>query len=280
MKISHAPGWYIKRAGYYLFLTVVALTSIFPVYFSVISSLKRDRDVFLHPFTPSANLVFENYPRAVKTGNIGASFINTVFVTAAAVTITVFVSAMASYIFARFIFRPKKLLHTYFIAGMMVPIQIIIIPMSYNLGQLGLFDSYAVLILLFTAFQIPMSVFIISGFMNGMPVEIEEAAVIDGAGLTGVFLRIVVPLSAAGITSASIFNFINIWNNLLFPLVFIHSRSKQLISISLQAFFAERMSDYGGVMAAIVISILPPIAAYIALQEKVEKGLTAGAVKG
>jgi raffinose/stachyose/melibiose transport system permease protein len=280
MKISHAPGWYIKRAGYYLFLTVVALTSIFPVYFSVISSIKRDRDVFLHPFTPSARPVFENYPRAVKIGNIGASFINTVFVTAAAVAITVFVSAMASYIFARFIFRPKKLLHTYFIAGMMVPIQIIIIPMSYNLGQLGLFDSYTVLILLFTAFQIPMSVFIICGFMNGMPVEIEEAAVIDGSGLAGVFLRIVVPLSAAGITSASIFNFINIWNNLLFPLVFIHSRSKQLISISLQAFFAERMSDYGGVMAAIVISILPPIAAYIALQEKVEKGLTAGAVKG
>ncbi|MDR1419874.1 MAG: carbohydrate ABC transporter permease [Treponema sp.] len=280
MKRAHAPGWYIKRAGYYLFLTVVALTSIFPVYFSVISSLKTDRNVFLHPFTPSAIPLFENYPRAIQTGNIGASFINTVFVTVAAVAITVFVSAMASYIFARFIFRPKKLLYTYFIAGMMVPIQIIIIPMSYNLGQLGLFDNYAVLVLLFTAFQIPMTVFIIYGFMTSMPVEIEEAAVIDGASLAGVFLRIVVPLSAAGITSASIFNFINIWNNLLFPLVFIHSRSKQLISISLQAFFAERSSDYGGVMAAIVISILPPIAAYIALQEKVEKGLTAGAVKG
>jgi raffinose/stachyose/melibiose transport system permease protein len=224
--------------------------------------------------------MFENYPRAIRIGNIGVSFMNTIFITTTAVIVTVFVSAMASYIFARFIFRPKNILYTYFIAGMMVPIQIIIIPMSYNLGQLGLFDNYLVLILMFTAFQIPMSIFIIHGFMTSMPVEIEEAAVIDGASMLGVFLRIVLPLSAAGITSASIFNFINIWNNLLFPLVFIHSRSKQLISISLQAFFAERSADYGGVMAAIVISILPPILAYIILQEKVEKGLTAGAVKG
>ena len=280
MKTVHSKLWYIQRIGYYLFLAGLSLISIFPLYFSVISSLKSNKEVFLNPFSPSAHPVFANYPRAIKIGNIGTSFINTTFVTVIAVVLTVVVSSMASYILARFIFKPKNILHTYFIAGMMVPIQIIIIPMSYTLGKLGLFDNYPVLILMFTAFQIPISIFIINGFMASLPVEIEEAAVIDGASLLTVFIRIVFPLSAAGITSASIFSFINIWNNLLFPLIFIHDRAKQLISISLQSFFAERMSDYGGVMAAIVISILPPIAAYIILQEKVEKGLIAGAVKG
>jgi raffinose/stachyose/melibiose transport system permease protein len=280
MKANHGSLWYTRRIGYYLFLVVLSLVSVFPLYFSVISSFKTNKEVFLNPFVPSSHPMPENYPRAIKVGNIGVSFINTTFITAAAVALTIAAATMASYILARFVFKPKKIVHTYFIAGMMVPIQIIIIPLSYTLGKLGLFDNYMVLVLLFTAFQIPMSIFIICGFMTALPEEIEEAAIIDGASLLSLFVRIVFPLSAAGITSASIFNFINIWNNLLFPLIFIRDKAKQLISISLQAFFAERMSDYGGVMAAIVISILPPIVAYILLQEKVEKGLTAGAVKG
>jgi len=280
MKTRHGYLWYIRRIGYYFFLSCLSLISIFPLYFSVISSFKTNSEVFLNPFVPSLHPVLENYPRAMRVGNVGVSFINTTIITVIAVVITIVISAMASYIFARFIFKPKKVLYTYFIAGMMVPVQIVIIPMAYILGKLGLFDNYPMLILMFTAFQIPMTIFIIYGFMVGLPVEIEEAAVIDGANLLTIFVRIVFPLAAGGITSASIFNFINIWNNLLFPLVFIRTRAKQLIAISLQSFFAERMSDYGGLMAAIVISILPPIVAYIILQEKVEKGLVAGAVKG
>ena len=175
---------------------------------------------------------------------------------------------------------PSGAVYGLVIAGMMVPMQTIIIPLSFYLGKFGMFDSYPVLILLFSAFQIPMTVFIVTGFMKSFPKEVEEAALIDGSGYFKTFFAIVLPLSAPALASASIFNFINIWNNLLFPLIFIRSAEKQLIALSLQAFFAERVSDYGGVMAAIVISILPTILAYVLLQEKVEKGLTAGAVKG
>lgn len=278
--MKHSYAFYIKRVGYYIMMSIFAAISIFPIYFSVISSLKTNADVFRTPFTPPLQPVFGNYPRAIQIGNIGQSFMNTIFVTLCAVFVTLVAGALASYILARFKFRGRGAVYGVIIAGMMVPIQTIIIPMSFYLGRLGLFDSYPTLILLFSAFQIPMTVFIISGFMRTFPQEIEEAALIDGSGYLRTFFSIVAPLSAPALASASIFNFINIWNNLIFPLIFIRSPNKQLISLSLQSFFAERISDYGGVMAAIVISILPTILAYALLQEKVERGLTAGAVKG
>lgn len=278
--MKHSSGWYVRRTGYYIVMIVFAAISVFPIYFAIISSLKTNPEVFGAPFTPSMTPQFQNFPRAIEVGNIGVSFFNTIFVTLMAVLITMVASALASYVLARFAFRLKGPIYGLIIAGMMVPMQTIIIPLSFYLGQLGLFDSYPTLILLFSAFQIPMTVFIMCGFMQAFPHEIEEAALIDGSGYLRTFFQIVMPLSAPALASASIFNFINIWNNLLFPLIFIRSQSKQLIALSLQAFFAERSSDYGGVMAAIVISVLPTILAYALMQEKVEKGLTAGAVKG
>ena len=125
-----------------------------------------------------------------------------------------------------------------------------------------------------------MTVFIVTGYMKGFPDELEEAAVMDGAGHGIVFFRIILPLSMPAIASASIFNFVSAWNNLLFPLVFISKDSMKTISIGLLSFFGAYTSDYGAVMAAIGVSIIPPIIMYILLQEKMEKGLTAGAVKG
>lgn len=278
--MKHSTGWYAKRTCYYLVMCVFALVTLFPIYFALISSVKTNAEVFLTPFTPTLTPVFENFPRAIEVGNIGRSFFNTIYVTLMAVAITLIAGALASCALARFHFKLRGIAYAFIIAGMMVPMQTIIIPLSFYLGKLGMFDSYPVLILLFCAFQIPMTVFIVTGFMRSFPQEVEEAALIDGSGYWRTFFAIVLPLSAPSLASASIFNFINIWNNLLFPLIFIRSPDKQLIALSLQAFFAERVSDYGGVMAAIVISILPTMLAYILLQEKVEKGLTAGAVKG
>ena len=278
--MKHSWAWYVRRTSYYLVMCAFAVITIFPIYFALISSVKTNAEVFLTPFTPTMHPVFENFPRAIEIGNIGRSFVNTIWVTLAAVGVTLLASAFASYALSRFIFKSRGAVYGLIIAGMMVPMQTIIIPLSFYLGEFGMFDNYPVLILLFSAFQIPMTVFIVTGFMKSFPKEVEEAALIDGSGYFKTFFSIVLPLSAPALASASIFNFINIWNNLLFPLIFIRSQDKQLIALSLQAFFAERVSDYGGVMAAIVISILPTMLAYILLQEKVEKGLTAGAVKG
>lgn len=116
--------------------------------------------------------------------------------------------------------------------------------------------------------------------MIGISHELEESAMIDGCTPFRIYSSIILPLSKPAIVTASIFNFINIWNNLLFPLVFITDKDKQVISYGLLSFFSQWKSDYGGVMAAITISIIPSFIVYIFLQEKVEQGMTAGAVKG
>ena len=141
-------------------------------------------------------------------------------------------------------------------------------------------NSFSMMILLYTAFSLPMTVFIMTGFIKSVPTEIEEAAVIDGASAIWVYFKVIIPLSMPAMVSASIFNFLANWNNLLFPLVFLTEETKKTISIGLLSFFGIYNSDYGGVMAAITISVLPVMLIYILLQEKVEKGLTAGAVKG
>lgn len=131
-----------------------------------------------------------------------------------------------SYVLAKFRFRGKSKIYLLFISGMMIHIQAVLIPLSYIFGKLGIMNNYPVLILLYSAFCFPMTVLVLTGFMNGIPTELEEAMVIDGASIFQVFFKMILPLSVPGIVSVSIFNFIQVWNNLLFPLIFISDKNK------------------------------------------------------
>lgn len=264
----------------YVVLVLYAVIAFFPIYFALVSSVKTSQDIFIQPFALPSGFEANNFVRAMGVGNMGVSFWNSVILTASTVVLTGLCSLMAGFILSRFTFRIKNIVYVFFISGLMIPVQSVIIPLSFNFGRFGLYDNLLVMVLLFTAFQLPISVLIVTGFLQSLPSELEESAVIDGCTAGNIFRQIILPLSLPGLTTASVFNFLSVWNNLLFPLVFLRARSLQVIAVSLQAFFAERVSDYGGVMAAIVISILPPIIAYIFLQEKVERGMTAGAVKG
>ena len=224
--------------------------------------------------------MFENYTNAWNVGHIGRYFVNTIFVTVSTIVLTGLVASMAAYIIARMEFIGSKFIYILFIIGLMVPMQSTIIPLAFGIGRLGLSDNYLILILLYTAFSIPMAVFILTGFMKSIPLELEEASIIDGCNHIGVFRHIILPMSIPALASVSIFNFILAWNNLLFPLIFIRDSSKNVISIGLLSFFAEKTSDFGGVMAGAAITIIPPMITYILLQEKVEKGFAAGALKG
>ena len=188
--------------------------------------------------------------------------------------------AMASYILAKFTFKGKSKWYLLFIAGMMIPIQAVLIPLSYIFGKLGIMNNYPVLILLYSAFCFPMTILILTGFMNSIPTELEEAMVIDGAGIGQVFFGMIIPLSMPGIISVSIFNFIQVWNNLLFPLIFVSDKNKGTISMGLLAFFGEYSTDYSASMAGICLTTIPVIIAYIFFQEKIENGLMSGAIKG
>lgn len=268
------------RIMQYAVLILFSMVAVFPIYFALVSSLKESMEVFLSPFSLPEIARWDNYSRAVEVGNIGICFRNSLFLTGVTVVVSALAGTMAGYILARFRFRGSRFIYIFFVAGLMIPIQSVIIPLSFTFGKLKIYDSYPVLILLFTAFQLSITIFITASFLKSLPRELEEAATIDGCSRSATFFKIIAPLSLPGVITASVFNFLAVWNNLLFPLVFIRSKSLQVIALGLQSFFAERVSDYGGVMAAIVISIAPPILTYLVLQEKVEQGMTAGAVKG
>lgn len=270
----------LKNGLMYGFLIIYALISLYPLIFALISSFKTDADIFLTPFSLPKAINFQSYIRAWTIASMGVYFKNSVVLSVFTVILLAFTGTMVSYIFAKFHFKLKKTLYLYFLLGMMIPVHSTIIPLAYMIGNLKLRDNFAVIVLLFTAFQIPMTVFILTGFMKSIPGEIEEAAIIDGCSVFRVYRTIILPMSVPAIVTVSIFNFLGAWNNLLIPLIFISKNSLKPLAIGLLTFFAEKTSDYSGVMAAIVITSVLPFIAYVFLQEKVERGLTAGAVKG
>lgn len=268
-----------RNVAFFLFLTV-ALINIYPMVFSIFCSFKGNLEIFSSFTALPKELRFENYITAWEVGNIGRYFLNTIILAVGTLVISGLFGAMASYILSKFHFKGKSKLYLLFISGMMIPIQAVLIPLSYIFGKMGIMNNYPVLMLLYAAFCFPMTVLILTGFMNAIPVELEEAMVIDGASIYQVFLKMILPLSIPGIVSASIFNFIQVWNNLLFPLIFISDKEKGTISMGLLAFFGEYSTDYSASMAGICITTIPIIIVYVLFQEKIENGLMSGAVKG
>lgn len=264
----------------FVIFVIVALINIYPLVFSVFCSFKGNLEIFSSFTSLPKRLRFENYVTAWKVGNIGRYFLNTIILSVGTLVIAGLFGAMASYVLAKFRFRGKSKIYLLFISGMMIPIQAVLIPLSYIFGKLGIMNNYPVLILLYSAFCFPMTVLVLTGFMNGIPTELEEAMVIDGASIFQVFFKMILPLSVPGIVSVSIFNFIQVWNNLLFPLIFISDKNKGTISMGLLAFFGEYSTDYSSSMAGICLTTIPVIIAYVFFQEKIENGLMSGAIKG
>ena len=264
----------------FVIFVIVALINIYPLVFSIFCSFKGNLEIFSSFTSLPKRLRFENYVTAWKVGNIGRYFLNTIILSVGSLVIAGLFGAMASYVLAKFRFRGKSKIYLLFISGMMIPIQAVLIPLSYIFGKLGIMNNYPVLILLYSAFCFPMTVLVLTGFMNGIPTELEEAMVIDGASIFQVFFKMILPLSVPGIVSVSIFNFIQVWNNLLFPLIFISDKNKGTISMGLLAFFGEYSTDYSSSMAGICLTTIPVIIAYVFFQEKIENGLMSGAIKG
>lgn len=269
-----------KRHICFVIFVIVALINIYPLVFSIFCSFKGNLEIFSSFTSLPKRLRFENYITAWKVGNIGRYFLNTIILSVGTLVIAGLFGAMASYVLAKFRFRGKSKIYLLFISGMMIPIQAVLIPLSYIFGKLGVMNNYPVLILLYSAFCFPMTVLVLTGFMNGIPTELEEAMVIDGASIFQVFFKMILPLSVPGIVSVSIFNFIQVWNNLLFPLIFISDKNKGTISMGLLAFFGEYSTDYSSSMAGICLTTIPVIIAYVFFQEKIENGLMSGAIKG
>lgn len=263
----------------YLFLIAMALVFAMPMLFTLLSSVKTKVEIFSNPFALPASIRWSNYSEAWKGANMSRYFINSVIQSGATVIILVIVSSMASFVLSRFDFKVNKFLTVFFMLGMMIPMHTVLVPISYVIGMLNLTDNIPALVFVYVAFNLPFSIMVVTNFMKGVNRSLEEAALIDGASYFQIYYKVMLPLTVPALSTISIFNFLAAWNNILFPLLFISNKSLKPIALGLLNFNGERGSDYGPLMAAIIITVAVPMVLYLLFQEKVEGGLAAGAVK-
>lgn len=269
----------LGRVMMYVLLIIAAFIFAAPMLFTVLSSLKTKVEIFQEPFGLPEVIQWGNYIEAWTEANMGVYFVNSIIQSLATVILLAVVSTMAAYVLARFDFKCNKFLMLFFTLGMMVPMHTVLVPISYLISALSLKNNIPALILIYTAFSLPFSIIVVTSFMKGVNRSLEEAALIDGASYFQIYKNVMLPMTVPAISTISIFNFLSAWNNILFPLLFINDKKLKPVALGLLNFNGERGSDYGPLMAAIVITVAFPLILYLLFQEKVEGGLAAGAVK-
>lgn len=259
-----------------------AILVIFPFLWMIMTSFKTDREIIFDPWKLPATLQWNNFERAWTQAMIGRYVTNSLIVVAAAVTLTLIVSSMAAYVLARYDFPLNKPVFYLFMVGLMFPVFLALVPLFFVVQDLGMLSTRHGLILVYTAYSLPFSIFFLTGFFRSLPSELAEAAILDGASHYRVFFNIMLPLAKPGIIAIGIFNVIGQWNQFILPLVLNPDQNKYLLSQGL-AFLAIQQgyqNDYSALFAALTITTLPTLAVYVLFQRRIQQGLTAGALKG
>ncbi|MWV46033.1 ABC transporter permease subunit [Paenibacillus sp. HJL G12] len=275
-------GWAWKGLSGFgkLLLTAYAVLTLYPLYWLFISAFKTNEDFFRHPYALPHVWMKENISRAWELGKMGRAMMNSTLVTVAAVILTLLLGILAGYVLSRFEFKLKKLVMGLFLVGLLIPIHSTLVPLFLMMKKIGLLDTYGALILPYTAFELPITIFLAIGFMASIPREIEEAAMIDGSGWWRIFGRIIFPLCTPIVATISILAFLRFWNDFSFALVFINSQSLKTLPLSLSLFSDGFGTDYSLTMGAMAIAVIPTIIIYLILQDQIMKGMVAGSIKG
>jgi len=261
---------------------VVVFIALFPVYWMVLTSFRRGSDIKAP--TPSflpTGATLDNYRRVFERDFFWTAMRNSVIVTTIVVVAALLVGFLAALALSRFRFRGRMAFLITVIIVQMVPAEALIISLFQVLDDRGLTNQILGLSLTYLVFVLPFTIWTLRGFVSGVPRELEEAAMVDGASRIGAFFRVTLPLVAPGLVATGIFSFIQAWNEFIFALVIMNRPEKQTMPVWLQAFNeGARGTDWGGVMAGSTVMAIPAIVFFLLVQRRVTSGLTAGAVKG
>ena len=260
-----------------LFAVVVSIT---PFIFMVLNSFKDKFEMLTKGvFALPDKLNIGNYTEVIQ-GNFWSYFFNSVVVLVASLVLLLMISAFASYPLSRFKFRLNGFLYGLIVACMSIPIHITLIPVFKMSQQLNLYDKIWALIGPYVAMGIPISVFILTGFMKGIPREIEEAAEIDGCGKFKMFFKIILPMAKPGLSTLAIYNGVNMWNEFSFAYTLTQSSQNRTLPLAVWEFRGQYSMNTPLIMAVLTLTVLPMIILFIFAQDKLVKGMAAGAVKG
>lgn len=277
-----------QKSGIVRLLQFAALAVLFalfmvPFVLVVLNAFKFKRDIITDPFSlwPSRGFTLENFTAAFQKMNYTRAFLNSLFITGLATVAVIFLSAMLAYYIVRARNKLGKSMYAVMIASMIIPFQAIMIPLVSIYGaQLQLLNNRLTLVFLHTGFAMSMSVFMYSGFLrSSINSSLEEAAYLDGCTRRQTFFRIVFPLMKPTTATLTILNVLAFWNDYLLPSLVLGRRELFTLPLSTYAFYGTYSADYGSIMAALVLTVLPILVLYLFLQKQIVRGVVAGAVK-
>lgn len=271
----------IGKILFYLLLLFYAVLSIAPFLYMLGTSLKGQSFIFEYPpkFIPDQPTL-RNYIVAWTSRRFDKFFLNSVIVTIISTISVVFLSSLMAYGFSRFQFKLKGFLYGTIRVFMMMPAMTLIIPQFILASKLDLINSLPGVILVYIAQNIPLSVFLLTGFMQQLPKELEEAAKIDGASAWGVYRSIIMPLSKPALATIAIFSSLGAWDEYVWALTILNDPEKRTLPVGIAAFHGQYLTDWGVVFAASLIAITPIILLFIFMQKYFIKGIMAGSLKG
>lgn len=259
---------------------IYLIISCLPFIFMVLNSFKEKFEMLVKGvFALPDAFYIDNY-KEVLTGGFWTYFMNSVIVLAVSLTLLLFISACASYPLARFKFKMSGKIYSAIVACMSIPVHITLIPVFKMAKASGVYDSIWALIGPYVAFAVPISVFILTSFMKEIPREIEESAEIDGCGKIKMFFAMILPLAKPGLATLAIYNGVNMWNEFSFAYTLTQSSANRTLPLAIWEFQGQYAMNTPMIMAVLTLSLLPMIILFIVFQDKLVKGMTAGAVKG
>ncbi|HEY3925480.1 MAG TPA: carbohydrate ABC transporter permease [Acidothermaceae bacterium] len=270
----------ISSSIVWIFVGAYTLTIIGPMLYLLLSSFKNSQQLYSQPLAPPHPLMASNYTTAVHAGNLFSGIRNSFIVTTGVVLLSLAISLPAAYGIARIPSRLSRLLERGFAVGLLIPTFSILIPAFLLAAKSGFLGTQKFYIVFMPATALSFSIVVLVQFMRAIPMQLDEAATIDGASHWKIFTRIILPLSKAGLAVVAVFNFVTYWNEYLFSLVLIGVGKGRTVQVALPILQGDRVTDYGLVAAGAVVATLPILIVFIIFRRRMQGAMLSGAVKG
>lgn len=270
----------VKILCVYLILTLYTLYTLYPIFLMMLTSMKANLEIMKNPTGLPQALSFQGYVTLFQKENFARYFANSAFVTIVASGILLVVSILLAYALSRYLCRMSTFLYFFFLAGMMIPLRLGLLSLNDLLNSMGLIDNLWGLVFIYVAQNIPFTMFLLTGFIKMIPTSMEEVAYIDGANTWQVLWKVIVPLIKPAIATTVVYNFIPIWNDVFFPLIFISSKQNRTLIQAVTLFFGQYATNWNLVFSALTVACVPVVVVYIFCSKYLIKGMMAGALKG
>lgn len=261
-------------------LIAYTLFTLGPLLWMVLLSFRTNAAIIRDPYALPTNLLWSNYLEVFQRTKFVIYFENSVIVVSLALIGIVLFASMAAFAFARYKFRLSPVLFWGFLATLMVPNQVVLVPLFRTLAPIGLVDKREGLIAIYIAFALPISIYLLRAFFETIPNELLEAAKMDGASEWQTYWMIAMPMALPAVATVAVYNFIVLWNEYLFAIIFIRDDMLRTLPPGQMQFVGEYAQDVAGLAAALTMATLPVLLLYVLFAEQFQKGMTAGAVKG